>query len=44
VKGILTITDCLELIGRGAERPVAAGHRRPLTQKLGTRVVQYKKR
>jgi acetoin utilization protein AcuB len=44
VKGILTITDCLELIGRGAERPATRSDRRPLTQKLGSRRVQFKKR
>lgn len=44
VKGILTITDCLELIGRGAERPVSKGNRRPLTHKQGSRGPQFKRR
>jgi acetoin utilization protein AcuB len=44
VIGILTITDCLELIGRGAERPVEIGKRRPLTRKLGERQIQFRRR
>lgn len=36
--GILTVSDLLELIGRGVERPVAATHRRPLRHHKGPRV------
>jgi acetoin utilization protein AcuB len=44
VKGILTITDCLELLGRGAERPVTRAQRRDLNRKQGSRTVEFKKR
>lgn len=44
VRGILTITDCLELIGRGAERPAGKGNRHPLTHTMGKRQMQFKKR
>jgi len=37
VKGILTITDCLELIGRGIEGHQAKGNRPNLTRKMGRR-------
>jgi acetoin utilization protein AcuB len=42
VKGILTITDCLELIGRGSERPIAKPARRPLTRKQGRKSVEFR--
>ncbi len=41
VKGIVTITDCLELIGRGAS---GKENRRPLTHKQGRQHVQFSKR
>ncbi len=44
VKGIVTITDCLELIGRGVEGHQAKGGRRPLTHKMGKRQDQFRKR
>ena len=44
VKGILTITDCLELIGRGSERPVPRAARRPITGKRDRQVGQLRKR
>jgi len=37
VKGILTISDCLDLIGRGVEGHQAKGNRRNLTHKMGAR-------
>jgi len=37
VKGILTITDCLELIGRGVEGHQAKGNRPNLSRKMGAR-------
>lgn len=44
VKGILTITDCLELIGRGAERPAGGTERRPLTRKQDRKPVEFRRR
>jgi acetoin utilization protein AcuB len=41
VKGIVTITDCLDLIGRGGS---GKENRRPLTHKQGRQHVQFGKR
>lgn len=44
VKGIVTITDCLEMIGRGAEHPKKHTERPTLTHKHGKPHVQFKRR
>jgi acetoin utilization protein AcuB len=44
VKGIVTITDCLELLGRGAAHPGTQPERRMLSRKQGRPYVQFKKR
>ncbi len=44
VKGIVTITDCLELLGRGATHPGGQPERRMLSRKQGKPYVQFKKR